>query len=142
MKIPQFNFPFEGSMKFRNPGAPTARTAAAAIGGVLLIGALAACGSDKAADTPATPVSTTVAAVSSSTAPAPAPSPAPAPAAAPETTTAAPAPKPEAPAVQPAAPEPPAAQPVAPKPAPQTQQPDKPAPPTLDAPGFEPRAGY
>ncbi|BAW09392.1 hypothetical protein NSERUTF1_6312 [Nocardia seriolae] len=36
-----------------------------------------------------------------------------------------------------------APQPAAPKPAPQTQQQaPKPAPPTLDAPGFEPRAGY
>ncbi|WP_096490699.1 hypothetical protein [Nocardia seriolae] len=63
-------------------------------------------------------------------------------------TTEAPAPQPaatEPAAPQPAAPEPvqSAPQPAAPKPAPQTQQQaPKPAPPTLDAPGFEPRAGY
>ncbi|MGW2662364.1 hypothetical protein ACWCW7_15485 [Nocardia tengchongensis] len=102
-------------MNIRITGKSTARATVAAIGSVLIIGGLAACGSDKAADSPA-PTTTSAVAPASTTA-APASSAAPAPAAPPAATE---APKVEAPAPAPA----------------------KPAPPTLDAPGFEPRAGY
>ncbi|GAB3208862.1 hypothetical protein [Nocardia tengchongensis] len=131
-------------MKSATPGVFAVRTAAAVIGGALLFAGVTGCGSDKASEgsptggavvssavkATGTPAPTTTAA-----APAPAEAPAPAPAA---TEPAAPQPAaPEAPAPQQVAP-----QPVAPKPAPQVEQPAKPAPPTLDAPGFEPRAGY
>ncbi|WP_196223625.1 hypothetical protein [Nocardia seriolae] len=131
-------------MKFATPGVFAARAAAAVIGGALLLAGATGCGTDKASEGSTGGASSTVATwgVGCSTA-APAPT-----SAAPAPTTEAPAPQPaatEPAAPQPAAPEPvqSAPQPAAPKPAPQTQQQaPKPAPPTLDAPGFEPRAGY
>ncbi|MFF0608165.1 hypothetical protein ACFYUD_05800 [Nocardia tengchongensis] len=131
-------------MKSATPGVFAVRTAAAVIGGALLFAGVTGCGSDKASEGSPTGGAVVSSAVKATGAPAPtttaaAPAPAEAPAPAPAATEpAAPQPAvPEAPAPQQVAP-----QPVAPKPAPQVEQPAKPAPPTLDAPGFEPRAGY
>ncbi|MFE2957619.1 hypothetical protein [Nocardia tengchongensis] len=131
-------------MKSATPGVFAVRTAAAVIGGALLFAGATGCGSDKASEGSPTGGAVVSSAVKATGAPAPtttAAAPAPAEAPAPEpaaTEPAAPQPAaPEAPAPQQVAP-----QPVAPKPAPQVEQPAKPAPPTLDAPGFEPRAGY
>ncbi|MCX4099042.1 hypothetical protein [Nocardia sp. alder85J] len=130
-------------MKIRTSGNVLLRAASALAVGICLLG-VAACGDSAADKSQGGGVSSTAPAPAAPAVPAAGPGPvssaapvssvAPAPIA--TTTVDAPAPPPlpttvvEAPVPQPVAP--------APQPAPQP----KPAPPTLNAPGFEPRAGY